>query len=81
MLSVNEAATLAGVSVALVYGWVAAGILPHYRLGLPGRRGAIRIAGADLDAFLASQRTEGRKDPPPPPAPAPRQQFKQLTIR
>jgi len=58
-LSVKQAAAQAGVSVALVYAWIAEG-LPHYRMGRQGRRGHIRIALADLQAFLASQKQEGR---------------------
>ncbi len=67
MLTVKAAADRLGVSAALVYGWVSAGVLAHYRVGLPGTRGAIRIAEADLDAFLAGCRREEQK----PVAPAP----------
>jgi hypothetical protein len=67
VLSVRQAAERAGVSAALVYGWCSAGLLAHHRLGLPGRRGCIRIAEADLDVFLASQKREGRREAPPPP--------------
>lgn len=67
MLTVRTAALRAGVSGALVYGWCNAGMLAHHRLGLPGHRGCIRIAEADLDAFLASQKREGRQEAPPPP--------------
>lgn len=60
MLTVKAAAARAGVPVALVYGWCSAGLLSHHRLGLPGHRGSIRIAEADLDEFLASRKREGR---------------------
>jgi hypothetical protein len=56
-----------GVSAALVYGWCNAGLLAHHRLGLPGHRGRIRIAEADLDAFLASQRREAPASKPAMP--------------
>lgn len=56
MLTVKSAAANVGVSPGLVYAWVETGILPHYRMGKPGRRGAIRIAEVDLEAFIASLR-------------------------
>jgi excisionase family DNA binding protein len=68
-LTVRQAAERASVCASVVYAWVAAGMLPHFRLGMPGRKGSIRIAEADLDAFLASQRREGRKESAPPPQP------------
>lgn len=58
MLTVKQAAERAAVSAALVSGWCNAGLLSHHRLGLPGHRGCIRIAEADLVAFLASRRRE-----------------------
>lgn len=67
MFTVKQAAERAAVSPALVYSWCHAGLLLHHRLGLPGNRGCIRIAEADLDAFLASQKREGRRQTPPPP--------------
>lgn len=67
MLTPKQVAERIGVSVALVYGWCNAGLLAHHRLGLPGRRGCIRIAETDLDAFLASQKREGRQVAPPSP--------------
>jgi excisionase family DNA binding protein len=72
MLTVKDAAARAGVSAGLVYSWVTAGLLAHHRLGMPGKRGCIRIAEGDLDAFLARQKREGRQEVPPPPAPRPR---------
>ena len=47
MLTVKEAAARAGVGAALVYGWCRLGVLPHYRLGAAGKRGAIRIDSDD----------------------------------
>jgi excisionase family DNA binding protein len=74
MLTVRQAAERAGVSQALVYDWVGSGELAHYRLGREGRRGAIRIAQADLDAFLATRRVGAAPQPAPPnPSPQPRQ--------
>ena len=67
-LSVRQAAQMANVSPATVYAWVSEG-LPHYRVGRKGRRGAIRIAEADLDAFLAGLKRGGRQEVPPPPRP------------
>ena len=60
MLSVKQAAARAAVSPGLIYELCACGELPHIRLGRPGKRGCIRIAEADLDAFLASRKREGR---------------------
>lgn len=80
MLSVRQAATRAGVSAALVYGWCHAGLLAHHRLGLPGHRGCIRIAESDLDAFLASQKREGRQESPPPPPRKPPIRLKHLGL-
>jgi excisionase family DNA binding protein len=56
MLTVKQAAKRAGVSPGVVYQWIGALILAHHRLGRPGTRGAIRIAEADLEAFLLSCR-------------------------
>ena len=71
MLTVKQAAQRAGVSTALVYAWISDKMLAHYRVGRPGSRGSIRIAEADLDAFLASLKREGRQPSSPPPAPKP----------
>lgn len=58
MLTVKRAAQLAGVSPSLVYAWCRERRLPHLRVGTSGRRGQIRIAPADLDAFLRTLRQE-----------------------
>jgi excisionase family DNA binding protein len=55
-MTVKQAAAYAEVSTNLVYEWCRLGILPHVRLGSPGKRGCIRIAEADLDAFLKSRK-------------------------
>ena len=65
-LSVAQVAERLRVSAALVYGWCHAGLLAHMRLGRKGKRGTIRIAEADLDAFLASRRGEVRQEAAPP---------------
>jgi excisionase family DNA binding protein len=67
VLTVKQAAEKAGVSQALVYGWVGGGELAHFRLGGKGRREAIRIAEADLDAFLTGRRVGAVPQPAPPP--------------
>ncbi len=54
MLTVQQAALLAGVSDSLIRIWIADGTLPHYRLGARGKRGKIAIASDDLDAVLKS---------------------------
>jgi excisionase family DNA binding protein len=63
MLTVQQVADKLGVSPALVYGWVNSGTLPCYRLGQAGRRGSIRVAEADVDAFLAGQKTVTKEEP------------------
>lgn len=70
-LSPKAAAAQACCSVTLVYQWVAAGTLPAYRVGAPGKRGKILIAPADLHATLESFKSGGRPATPPPPSPAP----------
>ncbi len=54
MLTVKTAAARAGISPALVYVWIEKGVLPHFRMGRPGRRGTIKIAESDFEAFLDS---------------------------
>jgi len=56
MLSVKEAAGVAGASRSLVYGWVKAKAFPVYRRGAPGKRGKIVIPEADFRAFLETQK-------------------------
>lgn len=80
MLTVKQAAERAGVSLALIYGWCQAGVLAHHRLGLPGKRGCIRIADDDLDGFLASQKREGRQETPPPAPRRPPTRLKHLHL-
>lgn len=55
-LTPKEAAQRARVSSNLVYSWCSAGLLPHLRLGSPGRRGKILIEESDLEAFLAAHK-------------------------
>ena len=57
-LTVKQAATRAAVSTSLIYESCARSVLPHIRLGRPGKRGCIRIASDELDGFLASRRIE-----------------------
>lgn len=69
MLKIKQAAEKAGVSPTLVYAWCMESRLAHFRVGRQGSRGSIRIAEADLDAFLATLRCEKS---PEPIAPAPK---------
>lgn len=82
MLTVKGVANRVGVSAGLVYDWIASGRLVHFRFGKSAKRGAIRIAEADLDAFLQTLRrgAEPRVSKPPAPSPAKRQ-FKHLSVR
>jgi excisionase family DNA binding protein len=81
-LTVKAAAQLAGVCPGLVYIWVQSGVLAHYRVGRPGTRGAIRVAEADLHAFLASLKKETRpEESPPAPKPAKRKSaFRHIVV-
>jgi excisionase family DNA binding protein len=58
LLSPQQAATLVGVSVSLVYQLCAERRLPHYRVGGDGRRGKVLIDEKDLETFLADCRVE-----------------------
>jgi excisionase family DNA binding protein len=71
LLKVEQAAEYLAVSTALIYQLCASGRLPHVRLGKPGRRGCIRLAAADLEAFLAAQK---RQKPEEPAKSAPRRE-------
>lgn len=82
MLTVREVAARTKVSAALVYGWIADGVLPHFRIGKNGRRGSIRVAEGDLEAFLLTLRrgpARGMEKSPPPAASGRR--FKHLSVR
>lgn len=68
MLSVRQAAERIGVSAALVYGWVGAGLLAHYRLGGRGKRGKILVDEADVAAFLVTRRVAPRSQTQKPQA-------------
>jgi excisionase family DNA binding protein len=72
MLTPREAAKRVGVSVSLIYAWVEARLIPHYRAGLKGRGGKILIAEGDLLAFWESLKVEAapaeRHAPTPPKA-------------
>ena len=59
-LSVTEASARACVCDTVVLGWVAAGLLPAFRLGMPGRRGETMIDPDDLDQCLASFKTTAK---------------------
>jgi excisionase family DNA binding protein len=65
VLTPKQVAARVGVSDSLVYEWCAQGLLKHYRFGVKGRRGCIRIEEADLDAFLAACLHEIRPQVPP----------------
>lgn len=65
MLTVKAAADRAGVSGLLVYEWCRTGMLKHSRFGRPGKRGCVRIAETDLEAFLAACKREGQQDTAP----------------
>lgn len=69
MLTVKQVAMQLNVSAAIVYGWVAVGSLICCRLGAAGRRGCIRVAEADLAAFIESLKTKKGQEAKKPTAP------------
>lgn len=77
-MTIKEAAAHACVSESIIRAWVASGLLAHYRLGAPGKRGKIVIKVEDLDAFLARQRVE--KAAPVPTVKKPKVAFRHLKV-
>jgi excisionase family DNA binding protein len=63
LYSVKQAAQLLSGSVALVYHLCAVGALRHTRIGVPGRRGVIRIPQDAIDDYLKGR--EVGMTPPP----------------
>lgn len=59
MLTVKQVAERLRISASLVYSWCEDRILPHYRMGVKGKRGKILIDEAALEAFLQSRKVEG----------------------
>jgi excisionase family DNA binding protein len=82
MLTVKQSAALAGISAALVYIWIEQGVLPHFRLGRPGSRGAIRISETDLQRFLDSMKQQARpqETPAAPPRTKSKPAFRHLRL-
>ena len=66
LLTPKQVAERLGVSDSLVYGWCAAGTLPHYRFGGTGKRGRIMIDEKDCEAFLAACRQAAAQAAVPP---------------
>lgn len=64
MLTPRQAAKRIGVSVSLIYAWVQAKLIPHYRAGLKGRGGKILIAEGDLLDFWESLKVEPAPEEP-----------------
>ena len=80
MLSVKECAEHATVCESVVRGWITSGLLPHYRLGLPGKRGKIAVAVEDLDGLLASFKVTGAVSVPTPKPQPVRRPLKHLRL-
>ena len=64
MITVREASRRLTISLTSTYQLIRSGKLPHYRIGA-----AIRIADADIAAFLARCRREQVTVRMPPPRP------------
>jgi excisionase family DNA binding protein len=62
LLTVKEAAGRLGISLSLVYELCKVGLIRCTRHGRPGKRGCIRIAEADLHAYLAAKTTAERHE-------------------
>jgi excisionase family DNA binding protein len=65
-LTPQQAADQAVVSLSLIYQWCREGVLVHYCVGGPWKRGSIRIEESDLETFLTTCKKERE-----PPAEAP----------
>lgn len=82
MLTVKDVAGRARVSAGLVYDWIASGRLAHFRFGRKGSRGSIRIAEADLNAFLMTLKQGAEPGERNPPAPtSAKRVFKHLRLK
>jgi excisionase family DNA binding protein len=80
-MSVADVASRLKISMALVYALIATGSLPHLRLGKPGHRGCIRIAEADLDAFIEQLKQKKGQPAVKPAAPKPHVKTKHIILR
>lgn len=58
LLTVKQVAKMLQLSAKSIYALVSRGDLPAYRIG-----GAVRVAQADMDAYLATCRSEGPPEP------------------
>lgn len=74
LLKVAEIVERTRVCQSIVYGWIKSGRLTCIRLGAAGKRGAIRVAEADLLAFLDGLKT--KKEPEAVKPQAPRRKIK-----
>lgn len=81
MYTVKTAAEQMGVCPSVVYELVDAGELPSYRIGKPGRRGTIRIAEGDLEAYLESHKKGESPAAVSPPAMKKKIVLKHLTLK
>lgn len=61
-MTVKQAAEHVGVSESLVYAWCKCGMLPHARLGRPGKRGTIRIDQDEFENFLRTMKVSGQPE-------------------
>lgn len=69
LLKIAEIVQRTRVCQSIVYGWIKSGRLACIRLGAAGKRGAIRVAEADLMAFLESLKTKKGQQADKPVAP------------
>lgn len=78
LMTVKSAAQRLAVSQSLLYELCASGSLPHVRIARPGSRGIIRIEAADLDGFIARQKTVCK---PQPRLASTKQPFKHVVLK
>jgi excisionase family DNA binding protein len=69
-MTVKQAATAMETSAAVVYALCQMGVLRHTRVGLPGRRGSIRISPDAVAEYLKSREVGPAQRPMPMPRPA-----------
>lgn len=61
LLNYNQLAEILGVSIKTLQFWVAAGYLPHFKLG-DGPKSPVRFIESDIINWLKTRRVQGRKE-------------------
>lgn len=61
LLGYNEVSGLLGLSIKTLQFWVAAGYIPHFKLG-DGPKAPVRFIESDIINWLRTRRVQGRKE-------------------